>query len=876
MLNPLAVILGILYGLAAAGTCYVVSMVASGLFARAFYRIYARVLIGICSAMLLVPLLRWISPHPVAARILLTAMHYATLAVLGYGVVRFNREFMKTVFLEKHLTAFFTFGTLVNAAVVTAVFLHIAATGAASDGASRLVVGPEHYGPFVMLLAAMIFHTDYHLKKATADGRRFSKFTFVGYAVSFVAIAISTLPYFGSAFAVLGLGNSFNKVELAFLENFSCARDAAAGDHRFWRPGVVSGIHSTAVSAAASLCGEYHVLVTQWFIKAYGAASWGLASLPLFIGVSALAHYFVRLDRKRSERKSRIEGAAEVDALADATPRLRFVVPFQVVTWGLGAALIGLTLWTRFAAGISGPTLLGPAAWLGATFVAYAVYFFVASVFERNHVLIYAGTLLAILAACFGWMPPAGPHSTVALALLGASFAGLAWVGERFALKREYRTPLADSALAAALLVLAIVACRHVSDFGRAGPYWFAPVGFEDGAALFLTAISFVGCARQYRSRLPVYGTVLTIVVAAPMLCAASSFLLCLAAEVIGRRAPSERAGSEDERLMFLGRLALPLKDRLPLLYARPLSAGALPLSLLGLLISATLILRGDLTNSACLGAAVSALVLALTRVPIAFAGSWHFRSGWLLCRIDHPEVLLLGLVSGGLADGASRRGRCDLAARLDDRHGVFRVVRILAQACRGGERSSDSPMARVLLRHAAPRDVGCRHGDSGCVGGGKPWAVWRRPAHAAACGCFTSGGFLWPCRRRLPVEAGSYLSLAVLALAAVSVARVLPLPEGAEGALLATLGLVLAVLSAALWSRVGRTDPAERRRVFPSPWERPTLPLAAAGLQLWLRPLAEFALLFAGLAFPLIPRGSVRRVYGPVPQRVRLYSRLA
>ena len=302
MLNPLAVILGILYGLAAAGTCYVVSMVASGLFARAFYRIYARVLIGICSAMLLVPLLRWISPHPLAARILLTAMHYATLAVLGYGVVRFNREFMKTVFLEKHLTAFFTFGTLVNAAVVTAVFLHIAATGAASDGASRLVVGPEHYGPFVMLLAAMIFHTDYHLKKATADGRRFSKFTFVGYAVSFVAIAISTLPYFGSAFAVLGLGNSFNKVELAFLENFSCAQTLLLAIIVFgvlvWYLESIPPLYLLLLA----LCGEYHVLVTQWFIKAYGAASWGLASLPLFIGVSALAHYFMRLDRKRSER----------------------------------------------------------------------------------------------------------------------------------------------------------------------------------------------------------------------------------------------------------------------------------------------------------------------------------------------------------------------------------------------------------------------------------------------------------------------------------------------------------------------------------------------------------------------------------------------
>ena len=233
-------------------------------------------------------------------------------------------------------------------------------------GPAACVVGPEHYGPFVMLLAAMIFHTDYHLKKATADGRRFSKFTFVGYAVSFVAIAISTLPYFGSAFAVLGLGSSFSEVELAFLENLSCAQTLLLAIIVFgvlvWYLESIPPLYLLLLA----LCGEYHVLVTQWFIQAYGAASWGLASLPLFIGVSALAHYFLRLDRKRSEREMReSQGQPKSMPSRDSTPRLRFVVPFQVVTWGLGAALIGLTLWTRFAAGISGPTLLGPAAWLG-------------------------------------------------------------------------------------------------------------------------------------------------------------------------------------------------------------------------------------------------------------------------------------------------------------------------------------------------------------------------------------------------------------------------------------------------------------------------------------------------------------------------------
>ena len=254
-MNSLAVVLGLLYGLAAAGAFYVVSMVASGLFARSFYRIYARVLIGICSAMLLVPLLRWVSPHPFTARMLLTATDYVTLAVLGYGVVRFSREFMKTVFLEKHLTAYFTFGTLANAALVTMFFLHIAAV-VRTDPAetAHFLVGPEHYGPFVMLLAAMIFHTDYYLKEATRDGRRFSKFTFVGYAVSFLALAISTLPYFGRAFETLGLSGSFSDSPTGVPGEFQLRPDAAAGHRRLRSIGLVPGVHPSALSAAVSGC----------------------------------------------------------------------------------------------------------------------------------------------------------------------------------------------------------------------------------------------------------------------------------------------------------------------------------------------------------------------------------------------------------------------------------------------------------------------------------------------------------------------------------------------------------------------------------------------------------------------------------------------
>ena len=195
-------------------------------------------------------------------------------------------------------------------------------------------------------------------------------------------------------------------------------------------------------------------------------------------------------------------------------------------------------------------------------------------------------------------------------------------------MKREYRTALSDCALVTAVLVVMIVLGRHVWAVEGIGPYRFHPVGLLDGVALFLTIVSFTVCARQYGSQLPMYGAVISIVVAAPTLCAASSFLACIVAEIIRRRVSPERMGAEDERLSLLGRMALPLEDRLPSLYAFPLSVGALPLSLLGLVFSVVHVAQGDLSNSAPLpdtistlaGAAISAVVLGLltrtARVP--------------------------------------------------------------------------------------------------------------------------------------------------------------------------------------------------------------------------------------------------------------------
>ena len=109
-MNTPAVIIGLVLCVLSAVTCYGVSMVASGLFSRSFYRTYSRILISICCVMLLAPALRWLAAtSPLMGAIGLSIAQYLAVAILGYGVYRFNRDYIKRVFLQRTTTILFCF-----------------------------------------------------------------------------------------------------------------------------------------------------------------------------------------------------------------------------------------------------------------------------------------------------------------------------------------------------------------------------------------------------------------------------------------------------------------------------------------------------------------------------------------------------------------------------------------------------------------------------------------------------------------------------------------------------------------------------------------------------------------------------------------------
>jgi hypothetical protein len=612
-MNPAAIFFGLSYAVLSAVAFYAVSMLTSGLFARPLYRLYSRVLIAICCIMMAAPPLRWLaSLSPTWGVVGLTLTQYLAVGILIWGVFRFNRDFLKQIFLKRATTAYFTFGTLANALVVTLAFLQVAVSGAPTwgifdGGRAYLTVG--HYGPILLLVAAMVLHTDYRLKICKRQPLHFSRFSFVGYALSFMGIALSLLPYMGQALTVLGLSS----VEWQLLQNASCAQSLLIAIVVFgWLVWRYESIPPLFVFLFAIVC-EYHVLVTQWSIRWLGVESWGLATLPLLLSMAGLYRYFRHWDQRKRLSRNGVQNSEAVSSSDEKS--LRFVLPFQVVYALLGLGLLTITLWSRLA-----PSQLTSPIWAGITFGVYALYFYGESLFRRDEKLLYAAGLLAVLAALLGFTNPAVSASIITLGLLAFAWGLAALVGDRMGLKSAWRTPLADCSLAASVIATGAVFFRHL---GTSQPYYFGTVSWQDGLACLLAVAAFAASAHQYRSRLPVYGGLLAMATIAPMLSAGIALVVKLLALLAERRLPEDNAITFEGHLRFLNRSSLPGTEKLPGVFVNTLSVGAIPLALIGLTVSMSHLARFNMSPLVLLGLATSSLTLGLQ--------AFRQRAPWLL-----------------------------------------------------------------------------------------------------------------------------------------------------------------------------------------------------------------------------------------------------
>ncbi|MEE4358268.1 MAG: hypothetical protein V2I97_17495 [Desulfococcaceae bacterium] len=108
--------------------------------------------------------------------------HMLTLLLLGYAIMRFTKDWLRSLFIDRKKTAYYAGGTLVYAALVS--FMHIAWRYPGD-------ISPAYFGPFLMLLCALLFYADACCKEWIRDHTWLSRFSMGVYGLSVLAIFLS-------------------------------------------------------------------------------------------------------------------------------------------------------------------------------------------------------------------------------------------------------------------------------------------------------------------------------------------------------------------------------------------------------------------------------------------------------------------------------------------------------------------------------------------------------------------------------------------------------------------------------------------------------------------------------------------------------------
>ena len=611
-MNANAVLLGLLYGILSIGICYGISMVTSGLFVRPYYRLYARTLIGTCAVMLIAPGLRLLATYnPELATIALTGSQYLVIGIVGNGIVRFNRQYLRQVYLERATAAYFAFGTLAYAAIVTLGFLHIAVT--TTPGWKEQSIGfvsAGNYGPLLLLLAGLVFHTDIHLKQANNSVRNLSRFTFFGYAISFVGVGLSLLPSVAKTFGNIELGGQHSPL----LQNFFSIQALMLAMVLYgWLTWKYESIPPLYLFLFA-LIGEYHLVVTQWVVAQFGFASLSVTSLPLCVGLYTLDSYFSTWNTRK-----RIARHEKKNALGDPSSPY-FCQPFRIVGLFVAIGLFAASLWSRLA-----DPDASSHAWLATSFSTYALLAFTIAALRKQPQWIYlAGTLLG-LAGLAGTEHPFDSIATMATGAIGLAFAFVALLARKWRFRRTWQTPFADCGLLIAVCVTCVASSRHLLSNS---PYHFAIVGQMDATALSLASVAFFISSYLYRSWLPVFASLVAISLVAPPWAAVVSLVAAFSAFILKTNVDHEKLPLEETRLRLFGIEPLGLADQFPACCYRPLAIAAVPLAYAGLIIATIRVAYGDFQFITLFG--ISACAGSLLLLTLQSRNRWLYVSAVL------------------------------------------------------------------------------------------------------------------------------------------------------------------------------------------------------------------------------------------------------
>ncbi len=176
---PWIVLGSVVTGVSLGGLFYA-TMLVSGVMDRALQGQHPRLFLALVATQLAVPLLQAFPSWP-----LLAVTHCVVLGLLAYGLVRFVHGWLHTLFVEQQKGAYYAAGTLVYAAVVS--FFHL--TWGYNTASRSLPAG--YYGPFLMALCGLLFYVDAQFKHWTKQYAFLSRFSFLVYGLSVVALLVS-------------------------------------------------------------------------------------------------------------------------------------------------------------------------------------------------------------------------------------------------------------------------------------------------------------------------------------------------------------------------------------------------------------------------------------------------------------------------------------------------------------------------------------------------------------------------------------------------------------------------------------------------------------------------------------------------------------
>lgn len=176
--NGWLLLMGIALTLGALAIFHFAAQLVSGVTDRALQGEHPRLFLLLAALQLEVPLLvRW-PTWP-----LLALGHGLILSILGYGVWRYSRQWMQSIFVEQRKIAYFAGGTLLFAALIS--FVHL------TWGAAPLRVPVGYYGPYLMAVCGMLFYLDAQLKEKAHRRVFLSRLNFLIYGLSVVAVLLS-------------------------------------------------------------------------------------------------------------------------------------------------------------------------------------------------------------------------------------------------------------------------------------------------------------------------------------------------------------------------------------------------------------------------------------------------------------------------------------------------------------------------------------------------------------------------------------------------------------------------------------------------------------------------------------------------------------